>query len=619
MSAMAGIVYWDGRSAGLSEASRLMKNMAEEFQSWQEGPAAFASGHSLFENRLNSTVTVFYGRLDGMIPELPPAEAVSKAFARGGHESFRGMTGDFTAAVWDKDKRRLILARDPLGIKPLYYVSGPPRFLFSSEIRSFAAFPDIQLKPDDGMVVQYLAGEFFDPGATFYAGIRQVPPAHYLIVEAGRAPRLQRYWNFRGQDLSRFKDRRDYLDAFHSLFKEAVRCRLQGSGPAGVLLSGGLDSTQITAMAETLRLENPSLPPVHNACLLVEGFLEEEKISIDRLAGRYGSSIEFVRHGTEDEPLSTFELFMETGDTPHLDGYLTTPLLLERLRQKGCRTVLSGFGANEIINPFEFGYLEDRLLSLRWKQLRFEIERFAAAVHCRPWDLFQSVLSQAAIDCAPDFVRAGLRLLRRSKSKWLKDNYKKLWSLRPAPRPKTFSDLARQKSWRSLTEPLAGFGLAQMDQTARAFGMEARFPFLDTRLVEFFLSVPAEIKMEGGYRKNFAQSALASVVPMPVRTEDDDRCFIPALTLRERIELETARLKHYFAPAEAPLFRYVDRAAVKTLIEEARKNGRINLPFLWRLARLNAWLGRDIFWMTSPGHPVILNSVFPNHNEERPL
>lgn len=592
MSALAGIVYWNGQNAELRETEGLFQKMGAGRQAeknWREGPAAFA-GAGIFEDPGSGTVTVFYGRLDDARENLSGAEIMTQEYKKNGPACFRGLTGDFSAVIWDKKNRRLILVRDPLGIKPLYYLSTPSYFLFASEAQALLGRPGYPLKPNDSMTVQYLTGEFFDPGATFYDSVRQVPPAHAAIVEAGKGPRLEQYWQFQEQNLSAFRDRQDYLDRFYFLFKQSVRCRLKSTAPVGVLLSGGLDSTQITAMAETLRREEPSLPEIKNVCLLVEGFLEEEKKSIDSLQKRYASSIDLIRHGTQESPLSTFELFMETGDTPHLDGYLTTPLLLERLRSQGCGSVLSGFGANEIINPFEFGYLEDALLSFRWKLLYSEIQRFAKAVHCRPWELFQGILTQAAIDCAPDFMRSALRLFRRGKSGWLRENYKKLWRLKPAPRPKVFKDLGRRKTWRALTEPLAGYGFAQMDQMGRKYSMEVLFPFLDLRLVEFFLSVPAGLKMEGGYRKNFAQSALAKIVPMPVRKEDDEACFIPSLKLQERINLEISRLQNHLFQPEAPLYQYVHRSSIERMIHDALSTRKVNLPFLWRLARLNAWL-----------------------------
>ena len=136
--------------------------------------------------------------------------------------------------------------------------------------------------------------------------------------------------------------------------------------------------------------------------------------------------------------------------------------------------------------------------------------------------------------------------------------------------------------------------------------MEIRFPFLDLRVVEFFLSVPAAVRMGGGYLKNFVQSALADVMPMPVRTVEHPAYFVPRLSPSERINLEMGRLRHYLLQSEAPVYEYVRRESVEKMILAAASGQKVNIPFLWRIARLNAWLQTSL--SQDPLHEILVSN-----------
>ena len=156
-----------------------------------------------------------------------------------------------------------------------------------------------------------------------------------------------------------------------------------------------------------------------------------------------------------------------------------------------------------------------------------------------------------------------------------------------------FKNLSESRAYHALFEPSIQLGLSQMDHSAAAYGMEASHPFLDLPLIEFFLAIPSEIKMEGGYRKNFIQRALAEIVPTPVKLLDNNDCFIPYIPLEERKILEMARLSSYLGNPDGRIFEYLDFSEVQKMIDPANLNRSFNFPVLWRLARLECWLRRN--------------------------
>ena len=212
-----------------------------------------------------------------------------------------------------------------------------------------------------GMIAGLLVGRFHDPEATFFKGVRQLPAAHFLSLDAGGL-QVSRYWDLDPAREVRYPRDEDYLEHCRELFKEAVCCRLRSTRPVGILLSGGIDSTSVTAMAETLRCREHATQPIVAFTLLLDGIESDEWEAIHALEEAYGTEVHRIRpEGTDGQPLTPFEVLLNDSVTPHYDGFLTVPLTLAAAAARGCRALLTGFGADEQMEVAESVHLEDLL------------------------------------------------------------------------------------------------------------------------------------------------------------------------------------------------------------------------------------------------------------------
>ena len=209
---------------------------------------------------------VFDGRVDNRAElkdaltsaGMPPrddtdAELVLRAYECWGEESPARILGDFAYVIWDGARKRLFCARDPLGVKPLYYHLDAKRFVCASELQALLLEPEFPVEPNEGMAAEIMCGRVLDPEETLFRDIVQVVPGNYLTIEPGKV-RKRRYWSLNSIARHPLFRRRAVRVAFFRSVQEAVRCRMRhpGTGVAAQL-SGGLDSSSVVSMAAYLK------------------------------------------------------------------------------------------------------------------------------------------------------------------------------------------------------------------------------------------------------------------------------------------------------------------------------------------------------------------------------
>lgn len=178
------------------------------------------------------------------------------AYDRWGDACPERLLGDFAFVIWDGRREALLCARDPMGVKPLYYHHQPNRlFAFASEIKALLCLAEIPRRLNEQRVADYLVPILEDMEATFFRDIVRLPPGHRLLLDS-RGLALQRYWSLDPAREVRLDSDEAYAEAFRTLFTDAVRARLRSAYPVGSLLSGGLDSSSITCAARSLIATN---------------------------------------------------------------------------------------------------------------------------------------------------------------------------------------------------------------------------------------------------------------------------------------------------------------------------------------------------------------------------
>lgn len=615
MSGFAGLLYLDGRTVDPAVMGAMMQAMAARGTdgegAWRSGAVALghrwrrtgASQHGaqFFIDTASGSVIACDARLDnrsdllapcGTRPQTGDAELILRAYERWGLDCPAHLLGDFAFILWDLPHRRVVCARDPFGVKPCYYHAGTNHLAAASSIRALLAVPGVPRRINEQMVADELLSDFRfdyrDPEATYFADIKQLRPAHVLWVEDGRVQTRQ-YWNADPDAQIAYRRPEEYFEHFAELFRDAIRCRMADAAPTvGVALSGGIDSTLVTATAERLRINNPDLPALQAFTMPFGGIYQEEWQAIRRLQQWYGTPVREIE--LSGGPVALFELFACRTETPHYYGFCNNAAFYRTVASGGCRVLLTGFGADELLASAEVGQLHDLLGQGRLLSLGREIRRRAWIGNDDP--------SLVALDLLKDLIPAPARwALRHARGlqvpPWINRTFAhrvRMGRWRSGQPRQRFRTQCQEHSYRAVTSPAMAMTLNQADDVAAAHGLEWRYPYLDRRLVEFFLSVPTAIKRRAGYRKRFGQVALQQETHGVLRDQVGEDAREPLRADPENRTLEARRFEECLDAAGEPLWRMVDEPRIRALAHEYA-GGHIGVrSTVWKLASLACWI-----------------------------
>jgi asparagine synthase (glutamine-hydrolysing) len=459
-------------------------------------------------DRLEGRGHVFRSRTD--------TEVLVHLYEEKGCDLLAEVDGMFAFALWDARRRRLLLARDRLGIKPLVYAEGPGGLVFASELRALLALPWMRRDLDELGIVRYLYQASVPGEASVLRGIRKLPPAHRLIAEDGRT-RIERYWALPEDpaDGGSFDEAAAQLEA---RLASAVRSHLVADVPVGAFLSGGLDSTAVTRAAA--RLAGPALQTF-------SARFADARADEGPHAAEVAAALGTVHHelALGPELFASLPEVIEAADEPFAVASALALHRLARFARERVKVVLTGDGADELLAGYP------------WRH-EPEIGRGS-----RPGSLLRALGLTAARSLrgsraggpslAAQLASRGLRLLRRPDERYAEvvdiftpEEMEAL--VEPAA-----ADLARE-AWR--TNPVrvryaAGGGdevnrrlradfattlvdemLTKVDRMTMAAGLEARVPFLDRGLVEWAFRLPGRHKVRGP-GKRVLRRALAPSFP----------------------------------------------------------------------------------------------------------
>jgi len=459
-------------------------------------------------------------------------EVVLKTLVHSGLEGIHKWNGMFAVGAWDPNQKKLVLIRDRMGVKPLYYYYDGKTFLFASEIKAILASGLVERSINRQALWDYLTFRFVPGPETVWTNIRKLPPAHYLEFRPGQPPVETRYWHTdvkypNGSESHRSEEQID--DEFAELFLDAVRLRLEASDvPVGVMLSGGLDSSAVAAAAIELGHRN-----FHTFSVGFEqGGYYSELPYAKRVADHVGANYHEVVIG-QKEFLEMLPELVYYSDEPLADLACVPLLAVSRLAQKDVKVVLSGEGSDEILAGYDLDISERR-----WEMVR-SLQRVP-----RP------LMSLVAMGSSVVSTSAGEKLARVAQvplSQWndrerpyitryldeqeksslwpngdkqnserlLVDLYKATTATDPLQQVLS----VYQKSW--LVDDL----LMKADKMSMAASVELRTPFLDYRLVEWANRQPNFAKIKRlGFKKYETKSVLrrfcARRLPREILTRD---------------------------------------------------------------------------------------------------
>ncbi len=563
---------WTEGSVGL--VCRLARITPESLAEHQ--PVVGAWGDVLvFDGRLDNRAELL-GALDGAVDRgAPDSDLVLAAHERFGDRFVERLAGDFALALFDPRRQRLFLARDPIGVRPLYYHHGPRLVAFASEIKALLAHPAVPARPDDEHLANFLLGDIRVWGArTFFEGLLSLPPATIAVVTPSGLT-TRRYWDF---DRSRRVSVRSFPEcaaAFHHHFAEAVRRRMRSAQPVGVSVSGGLDSSSIFCLAHAVSARAAGPGVVGVSYTPPAGSPADERAFLTEIERQCGLTIDRL----PIEPMGLLNASrgaVWTVEAPFLDEqWHTTVALLGAVRRHGCRVLLTGHWGDQML--FNQAYLIDLVHGLAWRQARAHLAEYGRwLTDADPrWFRRRFVLDLVKYS-APDWLLPVLRGLRpRPRRAWYGARLRN--RLRPRPWREAFPARARATAHaRALYEQArSGYHVLCMEwnnKVAAAHGLEMTFPFLDRDLLAFLMALPGEILTWQGVPKALLREAMRGTLPEAIvaRTWKADFTSL----VNEGMARDFSRAAPLAADGLAANLGYLDRDVLRRDLERVRQGLR---------------------------------------------
>ncbi|HYO79191.1 MAG TPA: asparagine synthase (glutamine-hydrolyzing), partial [Thermoanaerobaculia bacterium] len=291
-------------------------------------------------------------------------EAILYLYERYGTDCFRRLNGMFALAIWDKRNERLVLARDHFGIKPLYYVQGPNRLAFASEIKAILELPDVPREVDPYALKQYLTFLWVPDPLTMFRGIAKLPAGHFAVFERGEL-RIEQYWDLHYPSAGHAypqRDPRELAEEVRSRFFDVVRSQMLSDVPVGAFLSAGLDSSSIVAaMAEA------SSHPVRTFTIGFPPHTTKGEVHLDdtdvaaRTAKHFGCQHTHIM--VEPQVVDLLPKLVWHMDEPTADPAIVMAYLVNREARRDVTVLLSGIGGDELFagyRKYQAHYLAER-------------------------------------------------------------------------------------------------------------------------------------------------------------------------------------------------------------------------------------------------------------------
>jgi asparagine synthase (glutamine-hydrolysing) len=430
-------------------------------------------------------------------------EVILAGYMRWGTEVVSRLLGMFAFALWDETRDTLFLARDRCGEKPLYYSTQGTRFVFASEMKGLWRDATTSRQLDWAGASQFFTQGYLTAGQSMIRGVQQLPPAHAMTVQPGTT-RLWRYWDLPPAELAPATSAVELVDKLESLLGDAVRRQLVADVPVGVLLSGGVDSSLITALAV-----RSSATQIRTFTISFRDNPQLDESAHARLVARHCGTEHTELEGSVGGPEILLELARQF-DEPLGDSSQVPTLLVSRLARRECKVVLGGDGGDELFGGYRH---YNRLLELSGSRGPRWAGRLAARVASqlpfgvRGRNYLMGFDSDTAGDPQPTprlFDAKSLRALLPGAPEFQRDD----------PLTNETASLLFRAQARDFRSYLPGDILTKVDRASMLASLEVRAPFLDNRLVEFaFREVPDALKATRDERKILPKLLAQKLLP----------------------------------------------------------------------------------------------------------
>lgn len=519
-------------------------------------------------------------------------EIIVHAYEEYGDDCINHFNGMFAIALWDARRRRLFLARDRVGVKPLYYWAGHSRLVFASELKALILHPDVPRQINLAALDLFLTLEYVPAPHTIYEGTFKLLPGHTLTLENGEV-KTRQYWDVPYQPAS--QDEAECAEALSGLINDAVRIRLVSDVPLGAFLSGGIDSSTIVGFMSRNMSE-----PVQTFSIGFEDDTYDEVPYANAVAKHFGTNhhVEVLKPDIE----SLVTQLVPHHDEPFADTSIFPTYLVSKIARQKVKVVLSGDGGDELFAGYDTYLAEklDRYYGRLPGALRQRVlPKFAEWLPPQPAkkglvNKIKRMVEGGALDRSLQHTRWMMFLNSAEKDALyqsdlratLNDDLIAEYFGGYFERASRFDRLAQQQ-YVDVKTYLADDIMTKVDRMSMAVSLEAREPLLDYRIVEFALNLPPQMKLNGSRTKSILRNAARRLVPDLVLEKPKQGFSIP--------------MKHWLRTSLKPMMLdllsrdslnthgYFSHQVVSKWIQE-HLDGRVNHSHrLWSLMVFELW------------------------------
>ncbi|PWU19030.1 MAG: asparagine synthase (glutamine-hydrolyzing) [Candidatus Rokuibacteriota bacterium] len=611
MCGIAGIVNLNGRPVGRDEVAAMcgaVTHRGPDDEGFYLGEGVglgmrrlsiidLETGHQPISNEDGTVWVVFNGEIYNfreLRDELvrrghtfatnTDTEAIAHLYEEHGPRCVDKLRGMFAFAIWDDRRRQLVLARDRLGIKPLYFADLGDRLVFGSEVKALLALGEIEVALDWAALSHLFAFLATPLDASLIRNVRKLPPGHTLIARREHPVRVGRYWNVHFEP-DRGRGEAYFVTRLRELLEESVRLHMLSDVPLGAFLSGGIDSSSVVALMSHLTRE-----PIKTFSI---GFTDREYSEIEhaRLVSRaFGT--EHRELILEPDALGILEDLAFYLDEPLGDPSAIATYMVSRLASESVTVVLSGDGGDELFAGYDKYVVEGR--ERRYRFVPRPLRKLAGRLP----------------DVMPDAMR-GRNFLRHLAFDGVERYLDATTLFRPDEQARLFAPEVAQQlrgydPWDAGRPWLAGHDghwlsalqyadlhgylpldiLTKVDRMSMAHSIEARVPLLDHKVVEFAATIPPELQIRNGVTKYVFKRAMQGLLPSSIIDRPKHGFAVPlghwfrgrlGGVVRELLLSHASRRRGIFAPG-----------AIESLIER-HESGRPLDFHLWTLISFEQW------------------------------
>jgi asparagine synthase (glutamine-hydrolysing) len=559
MSGIFGIVRWNERGVELSELESMQQAMvhrgrAETILDSHAGlghllihPIQGQSSNSqLWKDPVSGQVICADARIDNrdeLVAKLgigsdfsgnsPDCRLILAAYQKWGNQCAHHLCGDFAFVIWDSRQRRLFCARDHMGMKPLYYFSCREFFVFASSAQAIFRIDGVHQDINQARVADFLIQDFegIDTSCTFFEAVSRLSPAHTLEVNAQHCRELE-YWNPDPDFELELKTDEDYLEAFREIFSRAIKDRLRSPTPVASMLSGGIDSSVIAAVAQ-----NHVGTSTGSGFSTVSAVSEKEESCLEsRFVRRMINTGDFDAQQIKPSDLGLlrpdFQRLLDMAEDPFDTGSTVPALMYLAAMEKGHHVLLDGVDGDLAVSlrpAYPAHFLREGHFRQAWAETR---------ASCRNYHPDKIALTLFPRMCISALQPKKLRKFRLEVSretrirKKLKNSLVSPELIGPAGLVERYSDYdrrvntgsapgLRQSHINRIRAPYLVAAVERYGRLASYCGIENRAPLLDRRLLEFSISLPWNQKVRNGWSKYILRKFAETVVPREIAWRKD--------------------------------------------------------------------------------------------------